>query len=90
MIITHYTLNAGFDMRIAVVSDFHARTGNMDIDGILSLLSVEKTDLILAPGDFFNNTHEFSVRESYNINGLELLSGMIRNCVMMNASASTL
>jgi len=76
MIITHYTKNTGFAMRIAVVSDFHSRRGDMKTGGILSLLAAEKPDLILAPGDFFNNTHEFSVREEYNINGLELLSGM--------------
>lgn len=76
MKITHYTHKAGFSLRIAVTADFHARSGDMKVNDILDLLKQEKPDLILAPGDFFNNTHEFSVRESYNSNGLELLRGM--------------
>lgn len=69
-------MQAGFSLRTAVTSDFHARTGDMKTDQILAQLAAEKPDLILAPGDFFNNTHEFSVREPYNIHALELLSGM--------------
>ena len=69
-------MQTGFTLRIAVTSDFHARTGDMKIHRILPLLAEEKPDLILAPGDFFNNTHESSVREPYNIHALELPSGM--------------
>lgn len=76
MKITQYSLPAGFRMRIAVTADFHARSGDMKTGAISALLEREKPDMILAPGDFFNNTHEKSVRECYNSQGLELLSKM--------------
>ncbi len=76
MRITHYSLQTGFRLRIAVAADFHARSGDMGVRDILGLLEKEQPELILAPGDFFNNTHEASVSEVYNSQGLELLSGM--------------
>lgn len=76
MKITHLSLTAGFSMRIAVVSDFHSRSGDMGTDGILDRIAAEKPEMILAPGDIFNNTNEHSVREPYNINGLHLLEGL--------------
>jgi len=76
MKLTHYSVSAGFSLRIAVTSDFHSISGDMKVSEILSQLNAEKPDLILAPGDFFNNTHIYSIRECYNEQGLKLLSGM--------------
>ncbi len=76
MKITHYTMKTGFRLRIAAAADFHARTGEMKVSEILSLLASEKPDLILAPGDFFNNSDKYSVREPFNMCGLDLLAGM--------------
>ncbi|MBQ8333555.1 MAG: metallophosphoesterase [Clostridia bacterium] len=71
-----YTHPMGLSLRIGIAADFHARSGEMHVGDIVKRFADEKPDLILAPGDIFNNTDEHSVRESYNINGLHLLEGL--------------
>ena len=61
--------------RLAVCADFHSANRKMPVDLTLARLAAARPDLILCPGDFFSDTAAFSVRDSFNQNGLRLLEG---------------
>lgn len=76
MRITNTNIQCGISLRIAVASDFHSRASKMRIDRTLALIKNASPDLILCPGDIMNATHERSVLEADNLNGLDLLTKM--------------
>lgn len=55
---------------IAVTADLHSRDGQQAVE----LLTELKPDIICAPGDIFQETDRYSVRECFNQNGLTFLT----------------
>lgn len=83
MKITHYSLPAPVRCTIAVLADFHSAnkpTQNAPayLQNILDLIRIEKPNLILSPGDVFNNTHEYGLEECFNLNGFRLLTEAVK------------
>ena len=56
MILTTYRISLPVSTPIAVVSDFHSRTGSMPTEAILSELRNAAPGMILFPGDILNTT----------------------------------
>ena len=57
--------------KIAVTADLHGRDGR----NALEILAGEAPDMICAPGDIMQETDRYSVRECFNQNGLDFLTG---------------
>ncbi len=74
MRITNIGIKCGISLRAAVASDFHSRSSDMRIEKSLALIKNASPDLILCPGDIMNSTHERSVLDADNLNGLEFLT----------------
>ncbi len=70
---TLYKIKSTENLKIAVVADFHSRRGNQHYEKIIRFLNEEIPDIILCPGDIFNNADKMSVIESHNKNGFDFL-----------------
>jgi len=62
-------------LRLAVCADFHSVNREMHVERTLERLRAASPDFILCPGDFFNYSDEFSVRDWSNRHALEFLAG---------------
>lgn len=76
---THYSIPAPMTKKIAVLADFHSscrkkQSSPEHIPSICRILADEAPDMMICPGDIFNHTDKYSIEESFNINGLKLLT----------------
>lgn len=73
MIKTQYEIEGNINLKIALAADYHSHKSLSNFGTALKLISEERPDFILCPGDIFNITDKKSVLAESNISGMNFL-----------------